>query len=289
MQRICSRRSSPTSPGSGRALTELRLDTDIDIAHGVARYLELVKLSALAQRAPEQGLEDALEDVNARLLAAATALQREILQSSPLDGTLLAAESASARLASAQSAPASEGDSPGAGADAGRATATTSVLPARGCLAAREPSLAPFLPRKGTGRGARAVGVRHRDLPQLSAALQVRPGAANPDAGDLGQRFGIVVHQVLERYHSAGGHSLEQLLDLLDAGWRRGGFGYSEAERELRLKAQTALERYHARLHAQESEPVWFERLFSLQVGPHHLRGRSTASICSMASARSTS
>ncbi len=82
------------------------------------------------------------------------------------------------------------------------------------------------------------------------------------------------MHQVLERYHAAGGDTLSQLLDLFDACWRRGGFRDSESERELRMKARTALERYHARLHGQDTEPVWFERQFSLRIGPHHLRGR---------------
>ena len=35
-----------------------------------------------------------------------------------------------------------------------------------------------------------------------------------------------------------------------------------------------ALTRYHARLHDQNSEPVWFERSFAFRLGPHHLRGR---------------
>ncbi len=64
------------------------------------------------------------------------------------------------------------------------------------------------------------------------------------------------------------------MLDLFDACWRRGGFREGESERELRGKARAALERYHARLHGQESSPVWFERQFSFQIGPHHLRGR---------------
>ena len=72
----------------GGRLGELRLDTDLDISHGVVRYLELLKLSALLQRPEGQDLADALADVNARLLAAATPLQREILQTSTLDHTL---------------------------------------------------------------------------------------------------------------------------------------------------------------------------------------------------------
>ena len=57
----------------GAQLSELRLDTELDLAHGVARFLELVKLSALAQRPEGQSLEQALADLNARILAAATA------------------------------------------------------------------------------------------------------------------------------------------------------------------------------------------------------------------------
>ena len=95
-----------------------------------------------------------------------------------------------------------------------------------------------------------------------------------PTEPTLGQRFGIVVHQVLERYHAAGGETLTQLLDLFEACWRRSGFREAASERELRGKARAALERYHARLHGQDSQPVWFERQFSLRIGPHHLRGR---------------
>ena len=64
------------------------------------------------------------------------------------------------------------------------------------------------------------------------------------------------------------------MLDLLDSGWRKAGFGDSQRENELRELGTTALTRYHARLHGQDSEPVWFERSFSFRLGPHHLRGR---------------
>ena len=65
-----------------------------------------------------------------------------------------------------------------------------------------------------------------------------------PQEPTVHQRFGILVHQVLERYHAspeqselphrapgengdgaAPAPSLPELLGLLDAGWRRGGFG----------------------------------------------------------------
>jgi DNA helicase-2/ATP-dependent DNA helicase PcrA len=257
MQRIVREEVLADVARIGARLSELRLDTDLDISHGVARYLELLKLSALAQRPAEQSVSDALADVNVRLLAAATALQREILQSSPLDGTLLAADTAFAAGA--------EGGA-GAGGYDEQAARVQAVSP-RG-----EPSLVPFLPRKGGGLALSASDIEtYRSCPlryKFARVLRI------PTEPTLGQRFGIVVHQVLERYHAAGGETLTQLLDLFDACWRRGGFREGSSERELRAKARAALERYHTRLHGQDSRPVWFERQFSLRIGPHHLRGR---------------
>ena len=231
----------------GGRLGELRLDTDLDVSHGIVRYLELLKLAALIQRPAGQSMEEALDDVNARLLAAATPLQREIFQTSTLDETLLAA---------------SRGD-PTEQDDRARAQA---IAP-RG-----EPSLGPFLPRKGIGLALSASDIEtYRSCPlryKFARVLRI------PTEQTLHQRFGIAVHQVLERYHSEGGTTLEQMLALLDAGWRRGGFGDSERERWLSDKAREALTRYHARLDSQDSEPVWFERAFDFRLGPHHLRGR---------------
>jgi DNA helicase-2/ATP-dependent DNA helicase PcrA len=257
MQRIVREEVLADVARIGARLSELRLDTDLDIAHGVARYLELLKLSALAQRPAEQSVSDALADVNVRLLAAATALEREILQSSPLDGTLLAADNAHA--------PGADDGARGGGYDE-QAARVQAVSP-RG-----EPSLVPFLPRKGGGLALSASDIEtYRSCPlryKFARVLRI------PTEPTLGQRFGIVVHQVLERYHAASGETLTQLLDLFDACWRRGGFREGESERELRAKARAALERYHVRLHGQDSEPVWFERQFSVRIGPHHLRGR---------------
>jgi RecB family exonuclease len=225
----------------GGRLGELRLDTDLDISHGVVRYLELLKLSALLQRPDGQKLADALADVNARLLAATTPLQREIFQTSPLDDTLLS----------------------GDGDERARAQA---LVPRE------EHSLGPFLPRRGIGLGLSASDIHtYRSCPlkyKFARVLRI------PIEQTIHQRFGIVVHQVLERYHSDGHATLAQMLDLLDASWRRGGFGDGGQERELFEKAQTALTRYHARLSEHDAQPVWFERQFDFRVGPHHLRGR---------------
>src|SRR6202030_2576252 len=74
----------------GGRLGALRLGTELDIAHALVRYLELLKLSALLQRRSGQDIGDAIADINARLLAAATPLQREIFQTSNLDETVAA-------------------------------------------------------------------------------------------------------------------------------------------------------------------------------------------------------
>ena len=226
----------------GGRLSELRLDTDLDISHGVVRYLELLKLATLVQRPAGQSLKDALADVNARLLAATTPTQREIFQTSTLDETLLADPDADGLTARLRPGP------------------------------QEEPSLSPFLPRKGVGLALSASDIEtYRSCPlryKFARVLRI------PTEQTIHQRFGIAVHQVLERYHSDGGQTLGEMLDLLDAGWRRGGFGSSEREIQLREMAEEALRRYHARLAAQDSEPVWFERSFSFRLGPHHLRGR---------------
>jgi CRISPR/Cas system-associated exonuclease Cas4 (RecB family) len=240
----------------GGRLGELRLDTDLDISHGMVRYLELLKLAALVQRPEGQDVAEALADINARLLAATTSLQREIFQTSALDETLLADHSR-------QGAQGGEHDRGRDHDDRARARA----------IAPREASsLGPFLPRKGIGLALSASDVEtYRGCPlryKFARVLRI------PTEQTQNQRFGIVVHQVLERYHSSSGETLAQLLELLEQSWRRSGFGFSEHELELRGKAEAALERYHQRLHGQDSEPVWFERPFAFRLGPHHLRGR---------------
>jgi RecB family exonuclease len=225
----------------GGRLGELRLDTDLDISHGVVRYLELLKLSALLQRPDGQSLSEALADVNARLLAATTPLQREIFQTSTLDDALLDAE----------------------GDDRARAQA---LVPRE------EHSLGPFLPRKGIGLALSASDIQtYRSCPlryKFARVLRI------PTEQTVHQRFGIVVHQVLERYHSENASTLAQMLELLESVWRRSALGESPSEIELMEKARTALSRYHARLDGQGSESVWFERAFAFRLGPHHLRGR---------------
>jgi DNA helicase-2/ATP-dependent DNA helicase PcrA len=228
-------------PRTGTRLGELRLDTDLDVAHGAVRYLELLKLAALMNRPAGQSVADALPGINAALIGAATAQQREILQTSSLDDLLLDAE----RDARARAA----------------------------AMAAREePSLEPFIPTRGDGLLLSASDIdTYRTCPLKYKFARVFRIPSEPT---LNQRFGILVHQVLERYHQSGGRTLDELLGLLEAGWRRGGFGTSDQERQLHAKADGALRRYHERFRSEPCEPLWFEKAFTFRMGAHTLRGR---------------
>ena len=241
-------------------LGELRLDTEVDVSHGVVRYLELLKLAALAERPESETAPEALEDVNARLRTAMTPLQREIYESSPLDELLLLR---------------------GEGAESNGGAEAEERARARATAARDEPTLEAFLPRKGEGLVLSASDVEtYRRCPlryKFARVLKI------PTEQTQSQRFGIVVHQVLERFHAAEGEreasqgepgTLQELLDLLDTAWRRAGLGEGAGERELRGKARGALTRYHERLREEPAQPLWFERSFAFDLGPHHVRGR---------------
>ncbi|HZV72589.1 MAG TPA: ATP-dependent DNA helicase [Conexibacter sp.] len=227
---------------TGTRIGELRFDTDLDVSHAVVRYLEVVKLAALIERARDQQLGEALDEVNARIAQAITPEQREIFQSSSLDDYLLGADRDTSRRAAA--------------------------------IAAREePSLEPFLPRRGDGLVLSASDIdTYRTCPLKYKFARV---FRIPQEPTLNQRFGIMVHQVLERFHAGDGpRTLDEMLGLLDAGWRRGGFGGSEQEIQLRGKAADALTRYTERFEAEDAQPTFFERSFSFPLGRHVLRGR---------------
>jgi DNA helicase-2/ATP-dependent DNA helicase PcrA len=247
------------------------------------RYLELLKLAALLERtrSGEQSVDEVLPEVNARLLASSTSEQREIFETSALDDYLLDAE-------------------------------RDEALRQKAVAARTEPSLETFLPRRGDGLVLSATDIEtYRTCPLKYKFARVFRIPSEPT---MNQRFGILVHQVLERYHahvtSHGGRrdpiahddgvlgarrsrrpedeapspaflaadapspGLPELLGLLEAGWRRGGFGDSEEERQFRAKATQALVRYHDRFREEDGQPVWFEKAFSFRMGPHHLRGR---------------
>ncbi len=226
----------------GGQLGEMRLDAAADVDRAVARFLELVKVAALIDRsAAGQEIEQALSEVNALLSQGASAPQREVLESSPLDDWLR---------------------------DAGR---EASALPTSG-EATSEPSLDPFIPRRGDGVMLSASDIEtYRLCPLKYKFARV---FRIPQESTINQRFGIVLHQVLERFHKSPAPSRDELFELFEISWRRGGFGDSDDELQFRERALRALELYWERVRDQEGEPEWFERSFSFQLGPHLLRGR---------------
>ena len=226
----------------GGRLGEMRLDTYLDVDQAVSRYLELIKVAALIERAKEgQSLDAALPALNEILLQCATPEQREILEQSALDSWLRDTERDPAERPSA----------------------------AQGCA---EPSLEPFIPRRGRGLMLSASDIdTYRICPLKYKFARV---FRIPQEPTIHQRFGIVLHQVLERYHQQTDRSLDSLMELFHASWRRSGFGDSDDELQFRERATQALRAYWERDRESDSEAVWFERSFAFKIGPHLLRGR---------------
>ncbi len=234
---------------AGRELSEPRLDTVIDVNRAIARHLELLKLAALAQRPGEEATAEAIAAVNGLLRQVATPEQQTELDASPLDSYLLGSER--------------ERD--------GR----------RRLIAARhEPSLEAFLPRRGDG--ALSLSASDLDL-YLTCPLKYkfRRVFGIPEEPTINQRFGILIHSVLERFHKdstsegeAGSGGLAELMDLFESGWRRSGFGSSDDELQFRDRAREAMRLYWQRESESESVPVWLERKFDIRIGAHQVRGR---------------
>jgi DNA helicase II / ATP-dependent DNA helicase PcrA len=226
----------------GGRLGEMRLDTYLDVDQAMARYLELIKVAALIERAREgQSLDAALPEVNEILAQCATSEQREIFEGSGLDGWLR---------------------------DTGRDPTAKPAGSANGSDA----SLDPFIPRRGRGLMLSASDLdTYRICPLKYKFARV---FRIPQEPTIHQRFGIVLHQVLERFHAAGGGPLSRLKELFEISWRRSGFGGSDDEQQFRERAVEALERYWRLDRESDAEPVWFERSFAFKLGPHLLRGR---------------
>ena len=241
-----------TSWRAGGALGEMRLDVAEDVNRAAARFLELVKLAAVIQRPAEESASDAIEAANQLLAQVATPEQRMALEASALDAYLLEGESERARR--------------------------------RDLVAARqEPSLEAFIPRRGGGLALSASDIDlYRTCPLKYKFARV---FAIPEEPTINQRFGILIHRVLERFHAdelrgddpvADGPEagLDRLLALFEAGWRRTGFGSSDDELQYRDRAVAALARYWERHVHSPANPVWLERGFAFEIGDHQLRGR---------------
>ena len=246
-------RCSEGSWKAGRELSEPRLDTAIDVNRAIARYLELIKLAALAQRPGDEPTAEAIEAINGLLRQVATPEQQAELDASSLDEYLLDEERERGRR--------------------------------RELIAARdEPSLEAFLPRRGDGLKLSASDL---DL-YLTCPLKYKFARVFgiPQEPTINQRFGILIHNVLERFHKERRSAepgdpeedgLRRLMRLFEAGWRRSGFGSSDDELQFRDRAREALRHYWE----QERDSLLGAGLAGAQVRlpdrapPHPRKGRS--------------
>ena len=226
----------------GGRLGEMRLDTYLEVSRSIARYLELLKLAALIERGKAgQPVSEAIGEVNELLLQGASPEQAELFRLSALDDYLLD-------------------------------TAVDETRRREAIVTAPDDTLEPFIPRRGEGLMLSASDIEtYRLCPLKYKFARV---FRIPQEPSINQRFGIVVHQVLERFHVTGGGSLDQLMQLFESAWRRSGFGESNDDLQFRERAVSALRRYWELDQVRESEPVSFERSFSFHIGPHLLRGR---------------
>jgi DNA helicase-2/ATP-dependent DNA helicase PcrA len=231
---------------AGRELSEPRLDTAIDVNRAIARYLELLKLAALAQRPGDEPTAEAIEAVNGLLRQVATPEQQAELDASSLDAYLLDSERERGRR--------------------------LELVAAR-----EEPSLAAFLPRRGDGM----LSLSASDLTlYLTCPLKYKFARVFgiPQEPTINQRFGILFHNVLERFHKEPPENpedgLRELNRLFESGWRRTGFGSSDDELQFRDRAREALRLYWENERESDGEPLWLEKKFDFKVGDHHVRGR---------------
>jgi superfamily I DNA/RNA helicase/RecB family exonuclease len=232
---------------AGRELSEPRLDTAIDVNRAIARYLELLKLAALAQRPGDEATAEAIDAVNGLLRQVATPEQQAELDASSLDSYLLGSER--------------------------EREGRRRLIGAR-----QEPSLEAFLPRRGDG----ALSLSASDLGlYLTCPLKYKFTRVFgiPQEPTINQRFGILIHNVLERFHKEGDdqaseEGLRRLMSLFETGWRRTGFGSSDDELQFRDRAREAMRLYWERESESDGEPVWLERKFDIRIGEHHVRGR---------------
>ena len=198
------------------------------------------------KRPGEEATREAIEAVNGLLRQVATPEQQAELDASPLDSYLLDSELERE----------------------GR----------RKWIAARqEPSLEAFLPRRGDG--SLSLSASDLDL-YLTCPLKYKFARVFgiPQEPTINQRFGILIHNVLERFHKeeaeADEDGLQRLMSLFEAGWRRSGFGTTDDELQFRDRAREAMRLYWEREMESEGRPVWLERKFDIQIGEHHVRGR---------------
>ncbi len=148
----------------------------------------------------------------------------------------------------------------------------TTRVPAPRRWRPREPTLEAFLPRRGEGLVLSASDVESdRSCPRL----QLRARAADPREPTLNERFGILVHQVLDLHHRRG----QPRGDDAVAGGRLAPRRLSDSDEERDCARRPGCtDRYHERLGEGDAEPRRFERSFDFALGGTTSAAGSTAS-----------
>ena len=228
----------------GKGLGELRLDTDLDVTHAVARYLELVKLAALhraarrASRSPTRSGRSTQRLGRVALAAAARGARRPRRSTSCCSTP--SATTAPARRRGRRAPSRRWRRSCRAAATASRCRRRTSrpTAPARCATSSRACC--------GCRRSRRSTSASGSSSTRCSSATTSRP----VDSLD----------ELLEPARLAAGGAAASATPTRSASCAR--------------KASAALRRYHQRVADEPVEPVWFERAFSFRMGAHTLRGR---------------
>jgi len=224
----------------GRRLGELKLETTEGLDHALVSYAELIKATALNSNFASTELRDTLGAVNSTVLQHLTPAQANLFKQSKFDDSLLSKKVTNRAVFAEQR---------------------------------ERESLTPFLPKHGKDglilSASDVVAYQSCPLRYKYARILKIPSSVNAN-----QWFGILMHQVLERFHSDKNHSLAHLLQLLETSWHRSSIDELVDGLSLRAKATEALTKYFARFQKQQPETAWIERSFKFELGPHLVRGR---------------
>ncbi len=227
---------------AGAQLVEMRLDAHAGTPADFAHFAELIKLSALSHRMRHgQTIAEALPEINEMLTTSMSPAQRTEFDRSELDERLLAAERY------------------------GQALERT--------LGTLTPQLGNYVPTVGDRLRLSASDIStYQRCPKMYEYEKVMRIPVR-DRSHL--RLGILVHNVLERFHRDLGaqrmseeETRAELERLLEAGIATGGWGSSDDERQLLARAREMLTRYSRGELAHPEGEVNTEIMFSLKLPP---------------------
>jgi DNA helicase-2/ATP-dependent DNA helicase PcrA len=230
---------------AGAQLGEMRLDAHSDTPADFARFAELIKLSALTHRLRQnQTIAAALPEINAMLTGAMSPAQRAEYEASELDDRLLTSERHVASLTSA--------------------------------VRAVTPQLSNYLPMVGTRLRLSASAINtYQRCPKM---YEYETVMRIPTREQSHLRLGILVHNVLERFHrdndgavDAPDNVSERLENLLESAIATGGWGDSDDDKQLLARARRMLANYAQSDFARPQGDVATETGFSLQLPPTEL------------------